>query len=110
MDIFSMKNSYGIVKKQISSFSTELSKTSEAMGEKRGIFLKVHDRHDREGTEIANLLEVVQNETDNRTKITSGVDTKLNSGQFHIFEKKIDEKKVTEIIFETTESYFAFTS
>ena len=80
-----MKNSYGIVKKQISSFSTELSKTSNAMGEKRGIFLKVHDRHEREGTEIANLLEMVQNETDKRTKITSGVDIKLNSGQFHIF-------------------------
>ena len=50
------------------------------MGEKRGIFLKVHDRHEREGTEIANLLEMVQNQTDQRTKITSGVDNKLNSG------------------------------
>ena len=71
--------------KQISSFSTELSKTSDAMGEKRGIFLRVHDRHDREGTKIANLLEIVQNETDKRTKITTGVDIKLNSGQFRIF-------------------------
>ena len=75
-----MKKSYNIVGKQISSFSTELSKTSDAMGEKRGIFLRVHDRHDREGTEIANLLEIVQNETDERTKITTGVDSKLNSG------------------------------
>ena len=75
-----MKNSHNIVEKQISSFSTELSKTSDDMGKKRGLFLSVHNRHDREGTEIANLLEIVQNETDKRTKITTGVDIKLNSG------------------------------
>ena len=75
-----MKNSHHIVKKQISSFSTELSNASNVMRQKRGIFLKVHDRHDRKGTDIANLLEIVQNDVDKRTKITTGVDTKLNSG------------------------------
>ena len=77
-----MNNSYGIVEKQISNFSAELSKSNVVMGEKREVFLRVHNHHHRKGAEIANLLEMVQAETDDRSKITDGVDTKLNSGQF----------------------------